>query len=256
MRSLASLLAPFGLIGLFVFAASSADAATITGTVTGPDGAPLRAAFVQARHAKLKMTVSVLSDNQGRYSVENLPAGEYRLQVRTIGAKAEPRSGINLAADQTFSQDFALQQAPVRWSDLTILQGLQLLPEARGKQTLFDNCMSCHGFQSKMASVTTDEDGWRTRVEFMREAMRSSLADRQGFSDQQADDVVFYLNHVFGEQSVLPKSPTELPGYKDTLTQISDEALKIVYVDYEMPGPNRFPWTAHPDPAGNFWIPQ
>ena len=107
-----------------------------------------------------------------------------------------------------------------------------------------------------MAAVTTDEDGWRTRVEFMREAMRSSLADRQGFSDQQADDVVFYLNHVFGEQSALPKSPTELPAYKDTLTQISDEALKIVYVDYEMPGPNRFPWTAHPDPQGNFWIPQ
>jgi len=35
-----------------------------------------------------------------------------------------------------------------------------------------------------------------------------------------------------------------------------DEALKIVYVDYEMPGPNRFPWTAHPDAEGNFWIPQ
>src|SRR5437870_11853932 len=118
--------APLGVIGLFVFAASFADAATITGTVTGPDGAPLRAAFVQARHAKLKMTVSVLSDNQGRYAVENLPAGEYRLQVRAIGTKSDPKSGINLATDQSFSHDFALQRAPVRWSDLTILQGLQL----------------------------------------------------------------------------------------------------------------------------------
>ena len=144
----------------------------------------------------------------------------------------------------------------MRWSDLTILQGLQLLPEARGKQTLFDNCVSCHGFQAKMAALTTDEDGWRTRVEFMREAMRSSLADRAGFNDAQADEVVFYLNHVFGEQSVLPKSPTELPAYKDTLIPFDDEALKIVYVDFEMPGPNRFPWTAHPDADGNFWIPQ
>jgi len=203
MRSLA----PIGVIGLFVFAASVADAATITGTVTGPDGAPVRAAFVQARHGKLKMTVSVLSDNQGRYVVEDLPAGEYRLQVRALGLKAEPKGGLVLAADQNAAHDFALQGAAVRWSDLTILQGLRLLPEARGKQTLFDNCLSCHGFQSKMAAFTTDEDGWRTRVEFMREAMRSSLADRQGFSDAQADDVVFYLNHAFGEQSVLPKSP-------------------------------------------------
>ena len=56
MRSLA----PLGVLGLVVFASSCADAATITGTVKGPDGAPFRAAFVQARHAGLKMTVSVL----------------------------------------------------------------------------------------------------------------------------------------------------------------------------------------------------
>jgi virginiamycin B lyase len=256
MRSFASI----GALGLFAFAGSialsAADAATITGTVTGPDGAPMRAAFVQARQTKLKMTVSVLSDNQGRYVVEGLPAGEYRLQVRALGFKAEPKSGLTLAADQNATHDFALQPVQIRWSDLTILQGLRLLPEARGKQTLFDNCVSCHGFQSKMAAFTTDEDGWRTRVEFMREAMRSSLADRQGFSDAQADDVVFYLNHVFGEQSVLPKSPMELPAYHDTLAKFDDEALKIVYVDFEMPGPNRFPWTAHPDQDGNFWIPQ
>jgi virginiamycin B lyase len=238
------------------FATSPAAAASITGTVRGPDGAPVRAAFVQARHGKLKMTVSVLTDAAGRYAVENLPAGEYRLSVRLIGAKAEPKSGLTLAADATAAHDFALQAAPVRWSDLTILQGLQLLPEARGKQTLFDNCISCHGFQSKMAALSTDEDGWRVRVEFMREAMRSSLADRAGFSDAQADEVVFYLNHVFGEASVLPKSPTELAGYKDTLNKVDDEALNIVYVDFEMPGPNRFPWTAHPDAEGNFWIPQ
>jgi virginiamycin B lyase len=244
-----------GLLGL-VFASSFADAATITGTVTGPDGAPFRAAFVQARHAGQKMTVSVLSDNQGRYVVENLPAGEYRLQVRAIGFKADARSGVNLTADQNISQDFALQNGLVRWTDISIYQGLELLPNARGKRELAENCLGCHGFQSKMAATVRDEEGWRSRVEFMREAMRASLADRRGFSDQQADDVVFYLNHVFGQDSVLPKSPADLAHYKDTVIQFSDEALKIVYVDFEMPGPNRFPWTAHPDKDGNFWTPE
>ena len=80
-----------GFVGRAALIVSSpAHAASITGTVTGPDGAPLRAAFVQARHGKLKMTVSVLTDNAGRYAVENLPAGEYRLSVRALGAKAEP----------------------------------------------------------------------------------------------------------------------------------------------------------------------
>ena len=46
-----------------------------------------------------------------------------------------------------------------------------------GKKVLVEDCMSCHGFQSKMAAVKRDLDGWRSRVEYMREAMRSSLAD-------------------------------------------------------------------------------
>src|ERR1700752_3864919 len=90
-------------LGLLTTTASVSSAATITGTVTGPDGAPFRGAFVQARHAGLKMTVSVLSDNQGKYVVENLPAGDYRVQIRAVGYKADPKSGIALTADQNLS---------------------------------------------------------------------------------------------------------------------------------------------------------
>ena len=47
-------------------AVSSANAATIAGTVTGPDGKGFRGAFVQAKNLKTKITVSVLSDNGGQ----------------------------------------------------------------------------------------------------------------------------------------------------------------------------------------------
>ena len=43
--------APLGVLAVIV-AVSSADAATITGTVKGPDGAPARGIFVQARQAQ------------------------------------------------------------------------------------------------------------------------------------------------------------------------------------------------------------
>src|SRR4051794_34973853 len=251
MRSLA----PLGVLGV-IFAVSSADAATINGTVTGPDGAPFRAAFVQARHAGMKMTVSVLTDSQGKYTVENLPAGDYRLSIRAPGFTVPAKGDLKLTADQNVSQDFALKKGTLRWTEISILQGIELMPNDRGKDVLMEDCMSCHGFQSKMAATVRDLDGWRDRVEFMREAMRASLADRRGFSDKQAEDVSYYINEMFGPDSQLPKSPAEMPNYKDTLTQFSDEALKIVYVDYEMPGPNGFPWTAHRDKDGTFWIPQ
>jgi streptogramin lyase len=253
MRSLA----PLGILGMALCAASSADAASVSGTVIGPDGKPFRAAFVQARNDAKKMTVSVLSDNEGRYLVENLPAGDYRLSIRAIGYDAAPVTGVRLAADQDLPKDFTLAAKPVDWTDLSIYQGLQLLPEGRGKATLAGNCFGCHGFQSRMAAFRRDEDEWRVRVDFMRGAMRSSLADRNGFNDQQADDVVAYLSNVFGKNSPLPKSPAELPYYKDTVLTFSDEALKIVYVDFDMPGPTRFPWTAHPDQTATvFFTPE
>jgi hypothetical protein len=107
-----------------------------------------------------------------------------------------------------------------------------------------------------MASITRDEDGWRARVSYMRDAMAFFIMRPQlNFSEQKFEDIVYYINHVFGEQSVLPKSPAELPQYKDTVRNFSDEAMKIVYAEYEMPGPDRMPWSAHPDKDGSFWVP-
>ena len=90
----------------------------------------------------------------------------------------------------------------------------------------------------------------------MREAMGFFINRPQNqFTDQKADDIAYYLNRMFGEDSALPKSPADLPAYKETVHKFSDEALKIVYVEYETPGPNRMPWSAYPDQDGKFWIP-
>src|SRR5712691_11986841 len=63
---------------LTVSLASSAFGATITGNVQGPDGKPFMGAFVVAENSQNKMTVSVLSNAQGRYHIGNLPAATYK----------------------------------------------------------------------------------------------------------------------------------------------------------------------------------
>ncbi len=90
-----------GKLAAFVSAAilfsSSAFAATVTGTVKGPDGAPFEGAFVLAVNAKTKVSVSVLSDKLGRYRVENSAGG--RVSGARAGRRlhADSRSGVNLA---------------------------------------------------------------------------------------------------------------------------------------------------------------
>ena len=236
-----------------LLAASVAGAATVTGTVKGPDGAPFKGAFVEAQNSSTKITVNVLSAPDGRYRLDNLPAGEYEVRIRAIGYKADPRPGLKLAANGKTSADFALQTGMVRWSDLSGYQGKQLLPDGEGKQIITRQCFACHMFQSRMAAVKRDHDGWVQAVHFMRTVMHARLSDT--VNDQDADTVVNYLNDAFGVDSKLPKSPLDMPGYARTVRPVSNDALNIVYVEYDMPGPNRMPFSATPAPDGSIWIP-
>src|ERR1700731_3635509 len=190
-----------------VLLAPSGHAATLTGTVKGPDGAPFEGAFVQAQNTKTRMWFIVLTDSQGRYRVEKVPAGEYNISTKTTGFRSDPRPGVTLAADQDASFDFALQKANIRWNELSIYQLKQLAPASTGKDVLFTQCFVCHGFQTRMASVRRDEDGWKDRVQFMRDAMHFSLGWR--FDDKKAADVVSFLNSSFGTEATVPRSPAD-----------------------------------------------
>src|SRR5712692_7948544 len=79
--------------------------ATIAGSVKGPDGKPFMGAFVVAENTRNKMTVSVLSDTQGRYHIANLPAATYSVQITAIGYKSDPRGGVQLTDSQEASLD-------------------------------------------------------------------------------------------------------------------------------------------------------
>ena len=241
------------ILWLTLLQASAILAADVSGKVKGPDGAPFMGAFVVAENTKNKVTVSVLSGKDGRFHIGKLPAGTYSFRIRAVGYQSQPENGKVLSTDAKESLDFALQTSTVRWTDLTGYQGRTLLPKGKGQDVLFQNCFICHDFQTRMASTVRDADGWRDRVDYMRKAMSFVLGQR--FTDEKEDDVVSYLTATFGPDSTKPKSPAELPGYKDTVRQFNEQAMNIVYVEYDVTYPKGLPWSAAPDKDGNLWIP-
>jgi virginiamycin B lyase len=245
----------------FAIAPACAFAASVTGTVIAPNGAPFRGAFVQAENQATKMLVSVLSDDSGRYRIDDLPAGEYRIGIRAPGFTAAARDHVALAAGVSARYGFKLAKGMVRWSDLSVAQARTLFPNAignrvlKGKQILFQRCFACHGFQTRMASVKRDADAWRDRVNFMRGAMHFFLDSNAPFSDADADAVSTYITQLFGENSILPPSPADNPAYARVVRTFPDAAMKIVYVEYQLAHPDRMPWSAVEDKNGKFWMP-
>ena len=129
------------LLSSIVFFCLVCSGATITGTIKGTEGAPFQGAFVEAQNTKTRITVIVLSDTHGRYQIDNLPAGDYRLSIRAVGFRADPRMGVNLTADQNASFDFALQAGTVRWSDISLYQGNSFSQRGKGKTSFFQNLL-------------------------------------------------------------------------------------------------------------------
>ena len=241
-------------LGIMLGFSSLAYAAggALSGNVKDPSGAPFKGAFVNARNAQTTLTMHVLSDPQGKYRMEGLPYGEYEVSIRAIGYRSEPKTGVKLSSETPVSLDFALSKGMVRWTDLSDYQMRELLPEGKGKEELVGRCTACHGIQSRMAATRRDEEHWKRAVAFMRESMGYFLG--RSFTDEHAKNVVSYLTTVFGVDSDLPRSPAESPKYESLKTTFSDQALSIVYVDYEL-GPNRFAWNAAPDNNGSAWMP-
>lgn len=236
-----------------VLLGSACYGATVTGTVKGPDGSAFQGAFVQAQNTQTHMTFMALSDRQGHYRVENVPAGDYRVGIRAPGYRVDAQTGVKIAAGQNTPLDFTLQQGKVRWNDISVYQAGKLWPAAPAKDKIFNTCFTCHAFQTRMASVTRDSEGWQDRVNFMRTAMKFGLEDR--VTDPEAEMIAAYLTKLFGPDSVLPKSPADMPRYKSTLRPFSNDAMNIEYVEYDMPGPSRMPFSAAPGKDGYLWIP-
>jgi streptogramin lyase len=247
-------------LAMAVVLSSGASAATITGSVTGPDGKPFMGAFVVAENTQNKMTVSVLSDEHGRYHIGNLPAAAYTVKIDTVGYKSDPRTGVTLTADQAMSADFALQKGMVLWSDLSTYQGRQLLPkiakhDLSHNDVFFTTCFqSCHSFQKRMLGAgPLDKQGYRSLVDYMRETM---MAEGRPMSDAQADDFASYMETAFGPNSPKPKSPAKMPQYKSLVRSFSPGAMNIVYVEYDFAASKGMgPWSAAEDKDGMLWIP-
>ena len=152
----------FGFLALMVASVGyGATGGTITGTVKGADGAPFRAAFVRAQNTKSKVTMMVLSDRQGRYFTDKLPAGTYDVWATAIGYKSDPsrRTGVTVEDGKNQSLGFTMQKGTVQWSQLTKYQGGMLLPDGPYKGEFLQECFNCHAMGKIGAVGRRDHDG-------------------------------------------------------------------------------------------------
>src|SRR5580692_1379447 len=188
----------------FLLAASAyaSPGGEISGSVKSDDGSPFRAAFVRAQNVKTKMLMIVLTDNQGQFHTDSLPAGAYEVWATSTGYRSDPsrRTDITVEDGKTTAASFTMKKGAVQWSQLTKYQAGILLPDAKGKDVVLQECFNCHAM-SRIGVMGRDRDAWVEAIEHMRQV---GVAD---IKPDVAAQVSEYLGTVFGPDADTPASP-------------------------------------------------
>ncbi len=62
-------------------ASAQGTVGTLTGVITDAAGSAVAGAFVQMRNAERRLNFMVITQEQGKYSIDTLPAGKYVVQA-------------------------------------------------------------------------------------------------------------------------------------------------------------------------------
>src|SRR4029079_1205651 len=89
-------------------AAAQATRGTIQGTITDSSGAALPGATVEVRNVGTGLTLTLVTNGEGRYTAPDLALGEYEVRASLTGFQAVLRKGLQLRVGSQLAIDFQL----------------------------------------------------------------------------------------------------------------------------------------------------
>jgi virginiamycin B lyase len=149
--------------------------AALTGAVTSDVEGHMGGVLVTARLEGANMTVTVISDDQGRYAFPpgKLQPGKYTLAIRAVGYELAGEIAAEIKPDQATHVDIKLVKAKDLASQLTGAEWMMSVPgDERQKRALF-HCDQCHSLD-EVAKSTYDTEGWLVTLHRMQNQWQAS----------------------------------------------------------------------------------
>jgi virginiamycin B lyase len=126
--------------------AAWADTAALSGTVSSAVEGKMEGVLVSATKSNDTITVTVVSDAQGRYRFADnkLSPGKYALDIRAIGYVLDKPSSVSVAKGKAAQADLRLSEAPDLAAQLTNTEWLESMPGSDNDKRALLECQSCH----------------------------------------------------------------------------------------------------------------
>jgi len=229
----------------------------LTGQVTSKEEGPMEGVIVSAKKEGSTITVSVASDQQGRYRFprERMEPGTYSLKMRAAGYDLDDVGPVQVSADKTATADLKLHKTTNLSAQLTNAEWLLSMPGTEEQKSFLLNCMTCHTVERIVKSTHTSDE-WIPLFERM--------ASYSPESDPTHPQKRIKVNETFGNSERLQKqaewmstinlSSGDTWSYElKTLPRPTGKATQMIVTQYDLPRKETMPHDAIVDAKGMVW---
>jgi hypothetical protein len=234
-------------------------AGSVQGLVKSASGQALSGAYVKLINPERRLTFMIVSQAEGRYTMNNLPPGNYTVQGIGNGFQSKP-TPVALMADKPATADVSLTDAqaevPNGWirspgrvagNELDHELAPPNLPEGAGKEIMEVKCVQCH-FLHRPTQMRWTRNNWEQKIAWMRERIHEKPG-AQDLTDEEAKIVVDYLAKNYSDTA--PKAD---PNGRLSRTLLQGDAAKYIAVDYAVPNPDSALHDITVDRRGVAWV--
>jgi streptogramin lyase len=248
--------------GALAIAAGDGNGVALTGQVTSPDEGAMEGVLVSARQAGSTITITVVSDRDGRYRfpASRLEPGTYALRIRAVGYDLSGRPTGHVVAGQTATVDLELRRTQDLAAQLTNAEWMLSIPGTPADKSVFYGCVGCHTVERimrssydaaaflqhvlpRMASYANQSTPLHPQKRLAERALELRGEERERQRRAQAE----YLATV--NRSAGPWEYT-----LKTLPRPRGRGTRVLITEYDLPRPTIEPHDVIVDAAGIAWF--
>ncbi len=243
----------FLLLGTSV---ARADGAALSGTVSSSVEGKMAGVLVSATKSDNTITVTVVSDAQGRYRFPDakLVPGRYTLDIRAIGYVLGDAPDVTIAKGKTAQADLRLAKAPDLAAQLSNTEWLESMPGSDEDKRALLECQSCHTVERIVRSTHNADEFVQVLNRMANYANNSTPLHPQKRIAQRtpkADLVRAAANYLATIN--LSAGPHWSYALK-TLPRPKGAATRVIITEYHLPRASMAPHDVLRDKHGIVWF--
>src|SRR5437588_7472522 len=246
---------------LLAFFTGAAGAQSLSGKVTSSEEGAMEGVLVSAKREGSTITVTVVSDAQGRYSfpAKRLAPGRYQLRIRAVGYELDSPEMVTVTNKGAVT-DLKLKKAADLAAQLSNGEWLASVPGTDRQKDLLLNCVGCHTLE-RIARSRYDADAFmKTVLPRMQGYVNQSIPQHpqlrkaERLMEERGDQRVQVYRTSAEYLSTLNLAESPKWGYElKTFPRPSGRATRVIYTEYDLPRATIEPHDVLVDEQGIAW---